>query len=363
MVETASSLLAEVLSAYGAGARETVVVPLGEGRINDTLLVHQGAKRWVLQRLNGSVFPRPKEVAENFHQVTEHLLKTAQAEQIAFTCPRLIATQSGRAAFQDQEGDWWRAQSYVKHVPAEDIGFGQDHAGQLGRMLALFHLLTENLPSSLLNDPLPGFHITPEYLRAYDSLASGATGNPGDSSEQLDQCYDYIERFRSKADVLERAKDGGELAVQVMHGDPKLDNVIFQGDGQAIGLFDLDTVSPGLALYDIGDCLRSLCNTGGEGATDPAGVGFDLDRCTRFLQGYLAVYEERLGAAKYYIYDAVLVLAFELGLRFFSDHLSGDSYFKVQRRGENLQRALVQFSLAAAISDQQKEIKHLLGVQ
>lgn len=363
MVETASSFLPEVLSAYGAGTRDTVVVPLGEGRINDTFLVHQGAKRWVLQRLNESVFPRPKDVAENFHQVTEHLLKTAQAEQIAFTCPRLIATRSGKAAFQDQEGGWWRAQSYVEHVPVEDIHFGQAHAGQLGKMLALFHLLTENLPSSSLNDPLPGFHITPDYLRVYDSLAPGYTDRLDGSSEQIEQCYGFIDRFRSKAHVLERAKMSGELAVQVMHGDPKLDNVIFQGDGQAIGMFDLDTVSPGLVLYDIGDCLRSLCNTGGEGATEPAGVGFDLDRCARFLQGYLAVYEERLGAAKYYIYDAVLVLAFELGLRFFSDHLSGDSYFKVRRRGENLQRALVQFSLAAAISDQQKEIEHLLGVQ
>jgi hypothetical protein len=125
---------------------------------------------------------------------------------------------------------------------------------------------------------------------------------------------------------------------------------------------DLDTVKPGLVHYDIGDCLRSGCNPLGEETTALERVSFDLDLCAALLEGYGAVAHRFLSPADHrYLYDAIRLLCFELGLRFFTDHLAGDVYFHSQRPGHNLDRALVQFHLAASIEAQEREIRGLLA--
>jgi Ser/Thr protein kinase RdoA (MazF antagonist) len=132
--------------------------------------------------------------------------------------------------------------------------------------------------------------------------------------------------------------------------------------GQAVALVDLDTVKPGLVHYDIGDCLRSGCNPLGEETSDPQKVHFDLGLCEALLEGYGAVAHRFLSPADHrYLYDAIRLLSFELGLRFFTDHLAGNVYFHTQRPGHNLDRALVQFQLAASIEAQEGELRRLLA--
>jgi hypothetical protein len=162
--------------------------------------------------------------------------------------------------------------------------------------------------------------------------------------------------------VLEAAHLRGELPACPIHGDPKLANILFSRDtGQAISLIDLDTVKPGLLHYDIGDCLRSCCNPAGEDA-DPAKVSFNLACCAAILRGYLPQVAPFFSVADYhYIYDAVRIIAFELGLRFFSDHLAGDVYFRVKRPGHNLHRAMVQFALCRSVEAQEAEIRAIVG--
>ena len=229
----------------------------------------------------------------------------------------------------------------------------------------MFHHLISDLPVSQLADTLEGFHVTPAYLDRYDCVLDRwlDRAEPREVTEsRLVSALAFVADGRDGADVLEAACQRGELQRRPIHGDPKINNVMIDaGSGQAVGLIDLDTVKPGLVHYDIGDCLRSCCNPVGEEVTDLTTVRFDLDLCRSILEGYLSVARSFLSPADVaYLPACIRLIPFELGLRFLTDHLDGDRYFKVEARGQNLDRALVQFSLMRSIEDQYEAIESLV---
>jgi Ser/Thr protein kinase RdoA (MazF antagonist) len=230
----------------------------------------------------------------------------------------------------------------------------------VGRALGRFHLLIHDLPCDQLADTLEGFHVTPRYLQAYRSVL--ASQPPGAGCQGSRWCHAFVAQRLQLAPVLERARDQGLLRLRPIHGDPKGNNVLLdRRSGEAVALVDLDTVKPGLVQYDIGDCLRSGCNPAGEDANDPAAVRFDLDLCRPMLSGYLELARPCLSAADLdHIAVAVRLIAFELGLRFFTDHLAGNRYFRCRHPNHNLERALVQFRLTESIEAQQQAIAQLV---
>ena len=331
------------------------ITALGQGNINDTFLVDDGQRTIVLQRLNHAVFPRPEEVAANFVLVSRHIARSSRIHAVNFSCSQPVHTLSGELFYLDAQGNCWRAQTYVEHLPSRNLQLTRDTAAQLGRVLALFHQLTADLDPGRLSNPLPGFHITPLCLSQFDEAVASRRGA---ASPELSRCLGCVDSHRHIADRLEEAKRVGRLSLRTIHGDPKLDNIIFTANGRAVGLFDLDTTGPGLIHYDLGDCLRSSCNRVGEAAESWDRVEFDLDTCEAVLAGYLQAAGTTLGPWDlHYIYDAMLVITFELGLRFLTDHLRGDPYFKVTSPHQNLYRALGQFRLADSIARQEKAIR------
>jgi Ser/Thr protein kinase RdoA (MazF antagonist) len=161
--------------------------------------------------------------------------------------------------------------------------------------------------------------------------------------------------------VLETAKAAGALKLRPIHGDPKVNNIMLDAQGKAISLIDLDTLKPGLVHYDIGDCLRSLCNPLGEETEDWQAVTFDLKLAQATLEGYLSLAKDFLTPSDYdYLYDGIRLIAFELGLRFFTDYLAGNVYFKVKHPTHNLTRALVQFKLTESIEAQEQELQAMI---
>lgn len=351
------SKLRQPLSAFSGKPQYVRVEPLGQGNINDTWLVVDGERKFVLQRINGSVFPSPRRIIENFLRVTDHLADRLEKSSLALVCPRIVATRHGEAGFQDDDGEWWRAQTYIHQADAPRQILPGKGGERLGKVLAAFHLLTSDLDPESLYKPLPDFHVTPVYLEKYEKWRRNRHGR---ETADLRECFRFIEKYCDCAAVLEDAGNRGRLSVRTIHGDPKLDNIILADDGLAMGLFDLDTIGPGLIHYDLGDCLRSVCNRAGENSGSPDDVVFDIDICRDVLTGYL----ETAGATlsdweRYYIYDAVLAITFELGLRFVTDYLMGDVYFKVSSEGENLQRGRVQFALAASLAKQQGVIRQM----
>jgi Ser/Thr protein kinase RdoA (MazF antagonist) len=206
---------------------------------------------------------------------------------------------------------------------------------------------------------LVGFHITPRYLQNFDRAFSA---NGHKSGAEVKYCLSFIEERRQFAHVLENAREEGRLKLRPVHGDPKVNNVMIEETtGRAISLVDLDTVKPGLIHYDIGDCLRSGCNPLGEETEDWEAVCFDPEIGAAILEGYLTQVRNFLVAADYeYLFDSIRLLSFELGLRFFTDYLAGNVYFKVRHPQHNLQRALVQFKLTESIEAHEADIRHII---
>ena len=236
----------------------------------------------------------------------------------------------------------------------------ETHAREAGFALGRFQALLSDLNPELLHDTLVGFHITPQYLLAYDETVSKKSQLKG--SPEVRYCQQMIAERRQWASVLEDAKDRGILQVRTMHGDPKIDNIMIDvHSGQAVSIVDLDTVKPGLVQYDIGDCLRSSCNPLGETTSNIDEVRFETDLAAAILEGYISAANEFLTAGDYaYFYDSIRLLTFELGVRFFVDYLAGDIYYKIKYPEHNLERALVQFRLTESIEAQEANLRTMI---
>jgi len=323
----------------------THLQPLGNGLINDTFLVTTTAHPFVLQRVNRQVFPQPNLISANLSVLSRHVKSLSWAR---LSMPEPLPTHAGAAFHLDGNGDFWRGQSYIAGGASLERLTDLAHAEQTGFALGHFHRLLGNLDPGSMHDTLPGFHIAPGYLSRYRQAVSPST-------QQDRYCASFIARFEPFVDVLEQAKQDGLLPLRVTHGDPKLDNFLFDRQTrQVISLVDLDTVKPGLVHYDIADCLRSCCHVE---ATDT----FDLAICEAIVGAYLAEARHFFAASDYaFLYPAIRLLPFELGLRFYTDHLQGDQYFKVATPGQNLQRAIQQFRLCADITAKEPAILSML---
>lgn len=333
------------------------VTPLGSGNINDTFLVAAAGGPFVLQRINRQVFPEPLRVIHNFATITNHLRGRRGRDGAIFRTALPVPARTGALYFCDPHGEYWRGQTYLPHSGCRALS-GAGQAEQIGRVLATFHQLMAGLDGQALADPLPGFHNLPRYLLEFDRLRPVTTDRQGSASCRY--CLEIIDRDRRRATLLEEAKMAGLLTIQPIHGDPKIDNFLFDENGLAVGMLDLDTVAMGIVHYDLGDCLRSCCNRAGEEGGAGREVAFDLEICRALLQGYFNEAHGLLTAEqRAFIFDAVLGITFELGLRFLTDHLGGNSYFRVQQDGENLLRASRQFRLAEAIAAEEAAIRQL----
>lgn len=358
--------LFDIASRFKPQGKVIDIRPFGNGNINDTFLVTldtSAGRHFILQRVNTQVFHQPELLMSNMRIFTEHAVK--RMERIPpgngrrWETPRMILTQDGRTHWIAPDGSFWRAITFIEDAQTFDTIKDEEHAREAGYALGIFHNIASDLSAEGLADTLEGFHITPRYLQHHDEvMASGSLRK----SPETDHCLKFISERRYLANILEDAKAKGSLSLRVIHGDPKVNNVLMDmATGKAVGLIDLDTVKPGLIHYDIGDCLRSACNPLGEETGQWEAVSFDIEICRAILHGYLSQAGEFLTMNDYeYLYDAIRLLPFELGLRFFTDYLEGNIYFKSSSKEHNLARALVQFSLTKSIELQEAVIRRII---
>ncbi len=338
----------------------------GNGNINDTFLVTLDTsvdRHFILQRVNTQVFHQPELIMRNMRIFTEHVVKrlekTPPGKGRRWETPRMIPAEDGRTHWTAPDGSFWRAITFIEDAQTFDTIIDAEHAREAGYALGVFHNFANDLPAEELADTLEGFHITPRYLQHHDEVMANSSLR---KSPETDHCLKFISERRYLANILEDAKARGKLPLRVIHGDPKVNNILMDtATGKAVGLIDLDTVKPGLIHYDIGDCLRSGCNPLGEETGQWEAVSFDIEICRAILEGYLSKAREFLTANDLeYLFDAIRLIAFELGLRFFTDYLEGNVYFKSKYRDHNLARALVQFSLTGSIESQETAICRII---
>ncbi len=346
------------------------VEPYGEGNLNDTYLVtldsgHCAERNFILQRINTHVFSQPELIMLNLRTLTDHV-QARMAREPAWSdrrwvVPAVLPAREGSDYHVDPDGGFWRALTFVDACVCCQTVQSIAHAREAGYALGRFHALISDLDIDSLRDSLVGFHITPLYLQHYDEVLAGCDAQS--ASAEVRHGMRFVAQRRGWVSVLEDARRRGELVLRPIHGDPKINNIMIdERTGHAVSMVDLDTVKPGLVHYDIGDCLRSCCNSLGEETEQIEDVRFDLDLGRAILEGYLGEARQFLTAHDYaYIYDAIRLIAFELGLRFFTDYLEGDVYFRVRHRGHNLTRAWVQFKLVESIEEQKADIRAIVA--
>ncbi len=347
-----------VLRHFFGNSSKVSLSALGEGNINDTFLARSPQKSLVLQRINHSVFPDPQILIRNLHHLTIHFKSLPHLTGQRWEDAILIPTLDGSTSVRDNQGAVWRALSYID----DSICFSHVkttlQAEQTGWALGHFHKRLIGLAVENMEVPLPGFHNLEGYLTQYEQIIDEPRVN---EPLNVKHCLEIITEYRDEALILARTHAGRSENPGIIHGDPKIGNVLFsKKSGLAISLIDLDTVGPGLLHHDIGDCLRSVCNKGGEtGRSDT--VTFDLDLCRHALSGYFkAGGTLRTERDKKLIYNSITAITYELGLRFFIDYLQGGTYFKSNTLEETLEKSLVQFSLFFDIVRKKEAINEII---
>ncbi len=333
------------------------VSSLGDGNIHDTYLVEGRKNSIVIQRLNQRVFAEPIHLVDNFARVTRYIHKRVGESHSQWECIYLYPTLTGDIYYLDSSNHVWRAQNYLHDTTTYSSNLSLQQVQQVGWALGKFHDLLRDLPLDNLHTAIPGFHYLPGYILRYNRVLGG---HQKPLSSLLAFCFDTIRKQAISPYIIEQPKNEGKLSIQVIHGDPKADNVVFRDGQKAISLIDLDTVGHGPIHYDIGDCLRSCCNSLGELEGGEGDVVFDLGLCQGLLQGYYNGASSLVTQQdKKYIFQSVVAITYELGIRFLTDYLEGNVYFKVREEGENLQRAVQQFRLLNNILIQEKEIRKI----
>jgi hypothetical protein len=334
------------------------VEPIDSGHINDTWLVridHAGArKRYVLQRLNTHVFPQPEAVMQNVDRVTSHI-NDRKDHRDADRLPAqsqlvLVRTQEDESFLCDAESNYWRLWPFISGATSFDTVLTAQQARGAAAAFGDFQYLVHDLPGPRLNDTIVDFHNTPaRFEQFHAALSSDSCGRARDCERETDVAL----RHEESAGLLCRLHESGELPERIVHNDAKLNNVLFDdASGLPACVIDLDTVMPGLALYDFGDLVRTAAMPVPEDTLDLDSVVIQLDLYEQLVEGYIGSTIDFLVEAELEnLAVAGKIITVETGLRFLTDYLSGDTYFKTHRPGQNLDRARTQFALANSIDE------------
>ena len=352
----------QALEAFDFGGRILDSVRFGNGHINETFCVtvehgDHTTGRFVLQRINENVFKKPKEVMENIESVTSYLrerIREVGGDESRETL-RVLRTKSGNTLFKDSSGGYWRCYPYVEDTFCLQQVENPEHFYQAARSFGNFLYLLKDYDASTLHETIPRFHDTPHRYRNFRrALKADLFGRAQSAKEEIDFVIGHRKDCAKLFDLLE----AGELPLRVTHNDTKLNNILFdEKTGMAICIVDLDTIMPGLSLSDYGDAIRFGATTAAEDEPDLSKVHFDLSLYELYTKGYL---EGTNGALTPLERECLpwgaKILTLECGIRFLTDYLQGDTYFRIRYPEHNLVRARTQFKLVADMEQRWEEM-------
>jgi len=336
--------------------------PYGSGHINDTYLLAFESSNLepdykVLQRINKIVFTQPVEVMENIIGVTsylrEQIIKNGgdwERETLS-----VIPATDGKPYYMDSTGEYWRIYHYIPNVTCYDKVEKPEDFYESAVAFGHFQYLLADYPAHTLHETIPRFHDTEaRFLKFKDVVAKDACGRVATAQSEIDFAMKRHDLARVLGDLLKK----GEIPLRVTHNDTKLNNVLIDNKtGKGICVIDLDTVMPGLAINDFGDSIRFGASTGAEDEQDLDKINCDLELFKLYTKGFMKGCNGRLTEKEIELLPmGAKVMTFECGLRFLTDYLEGDQYFKVQRDGQNLDRCRTQFKLVLDMEQKWDEI-------
>jgi hypothetical protein len=334
--------------------------PYGSGHINDTYRAtfQNGGEPFfhILQRINHHIFKKPDALMENIQRVTGHLAtQVADEPDRGRRVLRLIPAHDGRAWHVDEEGNHWRAYYFIPKARTFDAVENAEQAFQAARAFGRFQEMLAGLPAPRLHDTIPDFHNTPKRFSALlEAISANTAGRAILAKPEIE--------FALKHEPIVHVLLNANLPERVTHNDTKFNNVMLDDvTGEGICVIDLDTVMPGLAPYDFGDMVRTTTSPTQEDEKDVSKVTMKFDMFEALVRGYMSSAGAFLTTAeKEQLAFSGKLITFEIGIRFLTDYLSGDTYFKVHREGHNLDRCRTQFKLLESIEQQEEKMQRLV---
>jgi len=332
------------------------IQPLRRGHIHDTFVstwTSNGAsRRFLHQRMNDKVFQDIPAVMHNIETVSRHLRRKMNGKSTldGFRVLDLVATREDRSYLVCPSGQW-RTYSFVENTSSRDSCSKPEQAFEAARAFGWFTSQLADLDAGHLRETLPRFFSTPHRLQQFEDALGE---DPRNRAKACVEEIRFAQTRRESAFVIEHMLQRGEMQTRTVHGDTKLNNVLFcNNTDRALCIVDLDTCMPGYSLYDFGDLVRFTAATSEEDERDLDKVGTDLDLYRQLVNGYLEGTQGTLSKAEIELMPfAARLVTYTIGLRFLADHLAGDVYFKVQREGHNLDRARVQFRMVERMEQQ-----------
>lgn len=348
----------EALDAFShIGALESIN-PYGNGHINDTFLLCTKEKRYILQRINDNVFHKPHQVMENIDKVTSYIRKKATSDTEKATLT-VIKTNNGELLFKDSKELYWRMYSFIENTISRDQVENKNDFYICAKAFGHFQRNLADFPADVLFESIKDFHNTPKRL---ENLALAVEKDVMDRAKLVKDEIDFVLARKEFCEILENSRQEGSLPLRVTHNDTKLNNILFDAeDGRAVAVIDLDTVMPGYSVNDFGDSIRFGANTAAEDETDLSKISLDLELFTAFAKGFIEGCEGKLTDTEISLLPiGAMMMTIECGMRFLTDYLEGDVYFKIHRDGHNLDRARNQFALFADMEKKHEQMDNII---
>ena len=349
----AEQYLQETLEAFDFGGQVVGAVRYGSGHINDTFCVHtqpgeDPCRRFILQRISTAAFHHPDQVMANIVGVTSFLGKqiAAAGGDPERETMSVYATRDGKSFYTDSEGGAWRAYPFVEGTVCLQSAETPELFAASALAFGNFQRMLKDYPADTLYETIPHFHDTEDRLA---KLKAAVAADPMGRVKEVGPELDFVTAREADCSVALQALREGKLPLRVTHNDTKLNNVLIdRASGKGICVIDLDTVMPGLSINDFGDSIRFGANHSAEDEQDLSKVNFDLSLYEVYTKAFLEGAGGALNSAELdYLPWGAKLMTLECGIRFLTDYLEGDHYFRIHRPGQNLDRCRTQFKLVA----------------
>jgi len=330
---------------------------LASGHINDTYLIETSSIQcFVLQRINQGVFKDVPGLINNKVNISNHIqskLSYLPKEELSRKVLTFLPTKKGEPFYYDKSGGYWNLMVYISNSVTHETVANEEIAFEGGKLIGNFLNLTSDFDASQLTEVIPRFHdMSFRFSQFEDSLGIA-------SNERLETAKKHIDLVWSLKDemhIIQRLKEAGEIPLRVTHNDTKISNVLFDTNNKGLCVIDTDTIMPGIVHYDFGDAIRTICNSAAEDETDLEKVNFNLDYYKAYLKGFLGEVGPTLSPTEIkYLPLAAKTMIFIMAIRFLTDFLNGDIYYKIKYPEHNIDRAKNQFKLIESFSKQMRK--------
>ncbi len=349
----------KLASNFALGSKIVSVCECHIGHINGTYFVDTENSRFVLQKINQNVFKKPEQVMANIVAVTKHIRKKIKKEHDEGNGCTLDFLRSGRNYyFYDDEGECWRCYGFVDgkcHQACESA----ELMVEVGRTFGNFQRLLSDFDASNLYETIPNFHDTE---KRYETFEKTVAADPIGRASGVAAEIEFVRAHHDICSIIVNGIKEGKYPLRVTHNDTKLNNIIMDAEtGKGRCVLDLDTVMPGSLLYDFGDAIRFGASSAPEDETDLSKVYVKAEMFEAFAKGFVEGIGTDISEAELDAFpDAAKIITFEVGMRFLTDYIDGDNYFRIAYPEHNLDRARNQFKLVSDMEAKEKDLKAII---